>query len=398
MATPTSTRGFHLVHAGPEAVPAAAALWTFPAVLLAAFLLAWAAEASQFVVSQGLALAALAWLQTLPEFAVEGIIAYNQNVPLMTANFTGAIRLLVGLGWPMVFVVRAWKHPGGLRQMHTTSIELDREHSVEVLGLMPPMAYFCWILVKGTLGVLDAAVLLAIYAVYFWVVSRVPSREHEEAGDLPRVSRWILLQKGRWKYVAAAFVFALGGLLLFVSAEPFVGSMMSLSVVLGIPTFVFVQWVSPLLSEFPEKVSAFSWARTVTKAPMAMMNMISSNLTEWTVLAALVPIVYSVSMGRPTTIHFDTHQRLEILLTLAQSVLGFFFLVNMEFRWHEALGLFGLWAVQFFFPTAHVPVTVAYLAWAALELGLLLSGRRRWAAFTAFRVEWQSHSVRGKSA
>ena len=42
------------------------ALWTFPSVLFSAFLVAWGAEAAQFLVSQGLALAILAWLQTLP--------------------------------------------------------------------------------------------------------------------------------------------------------------------------------------------------------------------------------------------------------------------------------------------------------------------------------------------
>src|SRR3989442_3101025 len=56
---------------------ALAALWTFPSMLLSAFLVAWGAEAAQFLISQGLALAILAWLQTLPEFAVEAVIAWE---------------------------------------------------------------------------------------------------------------------------------------------------------------------------------------------------------------------------------------------------------------------------------------------------------------------------------
>src|SRR6266853_31333 len=54
-----------------------AAIWTFPSILLSAFLVAWGAEAAQFLMSQGLALAILAWLQTLPEFAVEAVIAWD---------------------------------------------------------------------------------------------------------------------------------------------------------------------------------------------------------------------------------------------------------------------------------------------------------------------------------
>src|SRR4249919_2668888 len=102
---------------------AASALWTFPSVLGSAMLIAWAAEAAQFLVSQGLALAILAWLQTLPEFAVEAVIAWEAGqttrfstdayqvshaTALMTANFTGSLRLLVGLGWPMIYATAAF--------------------------------------------------------------------------------------------------------------------------------------------------------------------------------------------------------------------------------------------------------------------------------------------------
>src|SRR6059036_488108 len=91
---------------------ALAALWTFPSMLLSAFLVAWGAEAAQFLISQGLALAILAWLQTLPEFAVEAVIAWEagrnpDRAHLAIANLTGAIRLLLGFGWPLVYGVYA---------------------------------------------------------------------------------------------------------------------------------------------------------------------------------------------------------------------------------------------------------------------------------------------------
>ena len=43
--------------------------------------------------------------------------------------------------------------------------------------------------------------------------------------------------------------------------------MMALAATFGISQFVFIQWVAPFLSEFPEKTSAFAWARRVTRAP-----------------------------------------------------------------------------------------------------------------------------------
>src|SRR5437870_1214275 len=100
---------------------ALSALWTFPGMLLSAFLVAWGAEAAQFLISQGLALALLAWLQTSPEFAVEAVIAWEAGkdparAHLAIANLTGAIRLLIGLGWPMIYFVFALSGGRGGRQ------------------------------------------------------------------------------------------------------------------------------------------------------------------------------------------------------------------------------------------------------------------------------------------
>src|SRR5213075_333024 len=122
---------------------ALSALWTFPSMLLSAFLVAWGAEAAQFLISQGLALAILAWVQTLPEFAVEAVIAWEAGGKpevshLAIANLTGAIRLLLGLGWPMIYFVFAAssRRRGATTPAHIT---LQPEHAIEVIGLIPPL-------------------------------------------------------------------------------------------------------------------------------------------------------------------------------------------------------------------------------------------------------------------
>src|SRR5690242_6801502 len=158
-----------LAAAAESGAAAWSALWTFPSMLLSAFLVAWGAEAAQFLISQGLALAILAWVQTLPEFAVEAVIAWQaggdaphcfvSNPPvgchshLAIANFTGAIRLLVGLAWPMIFFVAAFF--GRKSRPFLAPIQLENEHAVEVLTTIPPLAYFVWIWHKGSIDVID---------------------------------------------------------------------------------------------------------------------------------------------------------------------------------------------------------------------------------------------------
>ena len=420
---------------------ASAAWWTFPSVLGSSMLIAWAAEAAQFLISQGLALAMLAWLQTLPEFAVEAVIAWQAGhtasdpsvlpavrlhaTALMTANLTGSLRLLVGLGWPMIYVTAAMFHRKSSEQ-RLNEIVLEDEHAVEIIFLLVAIAYFAVIWFKGTLNWVDAVALSIIYFVYLYFLKKIPPQEEEKIEDMDRVPRFILRQRRPLRNALIGGMFAAGGLILYFAAHPFLESLKALAVGLGISTFVFVQWVAPFLSEFPEKVSAFNWARRVTSAPMALMNMVSSNINQWTMLAAMLPIAYAIALGHLGTIDFDQHQQLEILMTIGQSLLGALFLANMRFRWWEAALLFVLWAVQFILSgfekpvdpamthnnfAAHVAawlsvtsdhvetvahrgkevITGLYFAWAALIVAAAIKRRRIFEAFSVFPKLMREH-------
>ena len=364
---------------------ALSALWTFPGILVSAFLVAWGAEAAQFLISQGLALAILAWLQTLPEFAVEAVIAWEagkdpERAHLAIANLTGAIRLLLGLGWPMIYFVFAFSGRRHARQ-RLPAITLEREHAVEVIGLVPPLLYFLVILWRQRIGWVDAVVLIALYVLYLWILTRNPPKAAESLDDAPAVSRWAYRQRGWRRQAAIGGLFAVGGLLLYVTAHPFLNSMIALATMVGISQFFLVQWVAPFLSEFPEFVSTFTWARRVTQAPMALMNIVSSNINQWTILAAMIPLVYGYSHlqhhGTWADFPFDAGQRIEIVLTLLQTALGVMLLANMEFDWLDATALFVLWAVQFFMPHLRGEIAVAYGAWMVILVIQFVLGAKR---------------------
>jgi cation:H+ antiporter len=164
--------------------------------------------------------------------------------------------------------------------------------------------------------------------------------------------------------------------------------MLALAGLLGVSQFVLVQWVAPFLSEFPEKVSAFAWARRVTHAPMALMNMVSSNINQWTVLAAMIPLVYGYSHLQHTGVwadfHFDRAQQLEILLTLLQTALGMILLANMKFEWFDASALFVLWLAQFLVPHWREEVALAYALWMVVLVGMFVVRRREVLAWRYF--------------
>jgi cation:H+ antiporter len=365
------------------------ALWTFPAIVGAAMLIAWAAECGQFFISQGLALAVLAWVQTLPEFAVEAVITLDaakdpEKLHLITANYTGSLRLFVGLGWPMVYFVAMFfrKRKGAKKGRFV--IELEDEHSIAILALLPALLYFLVIYFKGTLTIVDGLVLSAIYFAYLYLLLKMPPVDKEEIEDLGRIPKYVMKQKNPINIVWIVSLFIAGAVILYFSAHPFLNSMLAIAVSVGISQFVFVQWVAPFLSEFPEKLSAFNWARKVTKAPMALANFVSSSINQWTILVAMIPFIYSFGMGKISFIVFDDHQKLEILLTIIQSYLGFLFLASMNFAFFEAAALFVLWLAQFLVPGIRLEITWVYGAWALLETVRLVKNYRQRNAFRVF--------------
>ena len=375
--------------AGAKVSPLSA-LWTFPSILISAFIIAWGAEAAQFLISQGLALAILAWLQTLPEFAVEAVIAWNAGkdptqTHLAIANFTGSLRLLVGLGWPMIYFVAfffQWR-----RTKTVVSLELEDEHSVEVFGLLLPILYFVFIWWKSSLALWDAFPLASFYVVYLWILWKIPPKEETEESleDLGTVPRHILSLKPAARNAAIWTLFIAGGAILYFSAHPFLNSMLAIAATMGISTFVFVQWVAPFLSEFPEKLSAFYWARKISTANVALMNMVSSNINQWSILSAMIPIIFVISAGTIKPLEFDDFQRHEILLTILQSLVGFLLLMNLKLVFYEALLLFVFWAVQFFIPSIREEMIVAYGLWCVFEIAKMLIARRAPAAWVGLR-------------
>jgi hypothetical protein len=122
----------------------------------------------------------------------------------------------------------------------------------------------------------------------------------------------------------------------------------------------------------------------------------------------MLPIVYSFSRGAPSAIAFDQQQSLELLMTLGQSLVGMFFLINMELAWWEASMLFLLWFTQFLFSPfppgesalgyiaghIHWWVTLTYLGWSALAFVRMLLGKRQPHAFRLFVRMWQMHVLR----
>jgi cation:H+ antiporter len=365
VAMPWLVLRFQGYHGDPAIVAALSGL----AIVGAAFLLSWAAEAFEKDVSQALALALLALIAVLPEYAVDMVFAWKAasdptQAGYAVANMTGANRLLIGIGWSAIVLV-AWL------RFRATKVTLERSQAIELAVLLAATLYAFTIPLRGGLSLIDTVVFVALFGVYAWAAARVPSHEPELVGPARIVGN--LPQSRRRFWTLIQFLFAAA--VIFLSAEPFAEGLVESGLHFGIDEFLLVQWLAPLASESPEFLVAilFAWRGN---AAAGMRAMVSSKVNQWTLLVGTLPLVYSIASGGPATLPLDGRQAMELFLTSAQSLFAVTLIVALALDWKGALALFVLFLGQLLAPWPGVDLAFA-ISYIVLAIGLLLFDANR---------------------
>ncbi|RZQ64897.1 sodium:proton exchanger [Amycolatopsis suaedae] len=342
--------------------PLAAALFG-AAIVGAAFVLSWAAEAAQVDISAGLAIAVLAVVAVLPEYAVDLVFTFQAGqhnaahgtclvgsgetnaCSLALANMTGANRILVGVGWPLVVLVASIAAVRARRESRSTgrgSVRLAPAMSAEVVFLGLATLYSLTLPLRDSLTLVDATVFVAIFAGYVWRLTKAPVEEP----DLLGVAAWAGGKPKKRRRTLVITLFIVAGLVILATAEHFAQNLVDTGHQLGVDEFLLVQWIAPLASESPELIVACLYAVRL-KASHSLGTLLSSKVNQWTLLVGTIPVVFALSSASTDGLPLDTHQRFELLLTGAQSLFATSILVNLGLSTSGALALFVLFATQF---------------------------------------------------
>jgi cation:H+ antiporter len=350
------------VGGGHVADPLAAFLYGL-AIVGAAFLLSWAAEVAQLDISAGLAIAVLAFIAVLPEYAIDLVFAIKGGhsyagaafnrcpaphrgdespCSLALANMTGANRLLIGVGWSLV-VFLAWRqHSKAGEPEKGREVRLDRSHAVELAYLAVATAYSLFIALRRSITILDAVVLVSLFVAYTIRISKAPTEEPELVGP----AAWLgSLGTARRRTVVIGFFVGAAGVIL-LCAEHFAEALVGTGARLGVSEFLLVQWLAPLASEAPELLVAglFAW-RLNTNGGLG--TLVSSKVNQWTLLVGTLPLAFALASGSHHGLPIDAFQREELFLTAAQSAFAVAVLSNLSMSTREAWQMFLLFAAQF---------------------------------------------------
>ena len=341
--------GLALHLAPPDISPFIVALLSGMAILGASFLLTWACEVAQMDMPQAVAVAVVAFIAVLPEYAVDMYFTWmagqNPESPYShyaIANMTGANRLLIGVGWSAIVLIFAGR-------FHA-AVKLQDDKRTDVLFLAMATLYALFIPIKGSLTWVDGLALLAIYVWYILIIMRRPVEEEELEGPAEVLAK--LAKKVRLRTVGAIFVFS--ALVILGNAESFSEGLIASGKQLHVNEFLLVQWIAPLASEAPEFIVAVMFASR-GNAGLALGCLLSSKLNQWTLLVGMIPGVYAVSSGGLSpSINLDTHQFQEILLTAGQSLFAVALLLDLRLHVREAVWLLLLFSLQLLSPLYEV--------------------------------------------
>lgn len=325
---------------GVHLPPALEALAAGAAIFGASFLLSWAAEVAQLDIPRGVAIAGLAVIAVLPEYAVDLYLAYEAGrdpayAGYATANMTGANRLLIGVGWASLAILD-WART---RKRHR--ITLAAEQRTELFFLFLATLYAFVIPLRGAISIVDSVVLIGIFVAYSRALMRQPVEEPHLMG--PAVAIASLATTRRRVVTIAMFVYA--ALAILLAAEPFAESLIATGRLLGVPEYLLIQWLAPLASEAPEFIVAILFVLR-GQATVGLGMLLSSKVNQWTLLVGALPLAYSVSVGRPDAMPLDAVQVREVLLTAAQSTLAVVILAAYALSLRAAGLLLGLFTAQ----------------------------------------------------
>ena len=355
---------FHF--AGPIVPPQLAVLGLGVGLIGASFMLAWAADAGDAVFHGGFVLAAIALVTVLPEFIIEVRFAFIQQTDLVTANLTGATRLLLAgaIALPLLVAFLARR-----RNAAAPPYQLKPTRRLE-LGILAITAVFAiQILARGALTVVDGAVLLALYVVYARRVQGTPGESPAVVG----VPAGLLSLPPRYRRPAIAGLVVVAGGVVAVVANPFADALLAAGASLGIDPYLLIQSVVPLATEAPEFVVVAVLVANRRPA-QGLALLLAASVSQCTLGLGALPVAYMAG-GGGASMPLAAREQVELGLTIALALFVVAALATLRPERADALVVAAVFAAQVVYPTAFVRAAAAFVL-LVFAIDLFASRRR----------------------
>lgn len=336
------------------------------AVIAAAFLLAWACEAAQVDFANGIVVAAVAFVAILPEYIVELHFAVTGQAEYVTANLTGASRLLVGFSVAMpaaltLLPVR-WRPPP-LRH-----IDLDPAQRLDLVILGVAAVWALRGVVTGHLTLLDSAVLVSLYVFFLRRAGDSGSEAPEPMGVAAHLAELPKRQRQQW----AGGLMLYAAIVILVTAVPFGDAVLGTGSLVGISPYLVLQWLVPVATEMPELVVAVVLLLH-RRSRQSIAVLLAGAVSQYTLALGTLPIAYALGAGTGP-LPLQGRERIELILTAGVALYAVAALVTLRLSRGDASLMLMLFTAQFILPLGVTRVVIAVI-FLALAVDVLIAER-----------------------
>jgi cation:H+ antiporter len=318
------------------------------------------------VFSGGLVLAVIALVAVLPEFVIETRFAYTQQSQLVTANLTGATRLLLtgATALPLAVALIARRRGRAAAAFHlATTRRLE-------LGMLLITSFFAiQIAAFGALTLVDGVILVALYILY---ARRIRGTPEEEPAILGVPAGLVSLPR-RYRRLSIAALIVVAAAVVVTIANPFADALLTSGTSLGLDPYFLIQSVVPAASEAPEFVVVAVLVANRRPA-QGLAVFLASAVSQWTLALGALPIAY-LAGGGGTSLPLTAHAQLQLGFTIALTLFSVAALVTLRPERADAALVAGLVAIQFIYPTAFVHVVATFVL-ILFAINLLFDRRR----------------------
>jgi cation:H+ antiporter len=336
------------------------------AVVAAAFLLAWACEAAQVDIARGVVVAAVAFVAILPEYIVELNFAFRGHAEYVTANLTGASRLLIGFCVAMpaalALLPLRWRPPPLKR------IELEAAQRLDLAILGAAALWALHGVLAGKLTLLDSVVLISLYVFFLRRAGDAGSEGPEPMGVAAELAELPRARRRRW--VAGLMLFA--AIVILVTAVPFGDAVLGTGSLVGISPYLVLQWLVPIATEMPELVVAVVLL-THGRAGQSIAVLLAGAVSQYTLALGTLPVAYALGAGTGP-LPLLPRERIELLLTVGVALYAVAALVTLRLSRGDASLMFFLFSAQFLLPLGLTRVVIA-MVFLALAVDVLIAER-----------------------
>ena len=343
-----------IVHLGGRFLPVGLATIGLGMGLIgASFLLAWAADAGERVFSGGLVLALIALVAILPEFIIEVRFAYIQEDELVTANLTGATRLLLAgaLALPLMVAFLASRR----NEPAAPPFQLAAARRLELGVLLITSVFAVQVITLGQLTVADGVILVALYGLYARRVQGGP-REDSPAFGVPA---GLLSLPRRFQRPAIAGLGVLAAGVVVMVAHPFVDGLLATGTSLGFDPYYLIQSVVPVATEAPEFVIVA--ILVVHQRPaLGVAVFLASSVSQWTLGMGALPLAWFAG-GGGTSMPVVGEGQIELGLTVALTLFAVAALCFLRPARIDAALCVAILAVHLIYPTTLVRIAASFI-------------------------------------